>query len=424
MKKTFVLLSLLLCNMVIFSQSKKTIALLNEGIETNNREKINEALQKKARFSDSQLEKLIKSNNLELASLAIQNGASSTSGLIFAVDENNMDAVDIMLSNKAELSYKGLDVLDSVYAVNILKQKKAISFDIDEKNKPITVDDPVLMYNLYSLLKKPVSDSEKFVLYKYKTTNRLFGSKVIIKAVESNNVILCKKLIENGYDLTLPILINDFDPNFSGGFVSSGLITNIMKSNGTIDLQTNVGRIRSDNEGFYNTTVCPSPAVKKSILEFVFKSKNIGIKELILDNYFMKADMFGKLDRNTKATMLYFATESGDIQMVKQLVEKGVEINSLSFNGCSALYCAAKVGNIEIINYLLEKGALINFQNSSGETALMAASRFKQVETASLLLEKGADKTIKSKSGNTASDLAKDHNSDSKENPQKKINGN
>jgi hypothetical protein len=46
--------------MVLFSQSKKTIALLNEGIETNNREKINEALQKKARFSDCQLEKLIR----------------------------------------------------------------------------------------------------------------------------------------------------------------------------------------------------------------------------------------------------------------------------------------------------------------------------------------------------------------------------
>lgn len=84
-------------------------------------------------------------------------------------------------------------------------------------------------------------------------------------------------------------------------------------------------------------------------------------------------------------TELFRAVERGDLAEVRQLIDDGAEVNSLSksqgvtstvmfrvpyASGSTALHAAALLGHADIASLLLEKGADANIRNSDGHTAL------------------------------------------------------
>jgi ankyrin repeat protein len=78
--------------------------------------------------------------------------------------------------------------------------------------------------------------------------------------------------------------------------------------------------------------------------------------------------------------------ETGDIEIVKIIVEKGVDINA------DPLFCqAVQTGNLEIIDLFIQKGVNINFKNPQGKTPLEFAGTNKAV--VKRLLELGAQWT-------------------------------
>ena len=52
---------------------------------------------------------------------------------------------------------------------------------------------------------------------------------------------------------------------------------------------------------------------------------------------------------------LFKASEKGDIEAIKSLLGKGVDVNFIDFYGRTALAVAATKGNKEIVNLLIEK---------------------------------------------------------------------
>lgn len=84
----------------------------------------------------------------------------------------------------------------------------------------------------------------------------------------------------------------------------------------------------------------------------------------------------------------------GDISMVKELLDRNVNVNALDQDGRTALMFAAFNGHLEIVKSLYEKGAKINLQDYVGRTALMFASSGKFPETVNFLLEEGADANL------------------------------
>ena len=60
---------------------------------------------------------------------------------------------------------------------------------------------------------------------------------------------------------------------------------------------------------------------------------------------------------------------------------------------------ASDKGNLEAVKLLLDKGAEVNAKNKDGKTALLVASN---LEVVKLLLDKGADVNVKDKNGGTA----------------------
>lgn len=122
---------------------------------------------------------------------------------------------------------------------------------------------------------------------------------------------------------------------------------------------------------------------------------------------------------------LYSAAGAGDIEILQQLFNEGVSLNStlnqypysplifaiineqkeavkfLLSKGMgtrtqeNAFVSASKVGNLDIVKTLLEYGADINEQDREGNTALIQATSLDNITLVRFLLSKGADRTIK-----------------------------
>ena len=90
-------------------------------------------------------------------------------------------------------------------------------------------------------------------------------------------------------------------------------------------------------------------------------------------------------------TPLYHASSEGVYWLVKELIEKGANINAEGGYYGHVLQAAAAFGHLDIVTLLLEKGANINAKGGRHGHALQAAAILGYPDIVTLLLEKGAD---------------------------------
>lgn len=110
---------------------------------------------------------------------------------------------------------------------------------------------------------------------------------------------------------------------------------------------------------------------------------------------------------------LHQAAAVGDLDMVKDAISKGANVNEKEGKrGTRPLGLAVERGNTEVVRFLISKGADVKAANNNGFTALMAAAIKGSLETVKLLLRKGADVNARSSNGRTALDISR--NSDIK----------
>ncbi|THU75121.1 hypothetical protein K435DRAFT_814624, partial [Dendrothele bispora CBS 962.96] len=96
-------------------------------------------------------------------------------------------------------------------------------------------------------------------------------------------------------------------------------------------------------------------------------------------------------DEHTES--LKHALKQGDLEMCKQLIEKGADIDIKDSNDKTAIQVALRLEKPDVLQWLLEKGAGCNTEEKS-EILLWAATceeSHYHVRIVELLLEKGAD---------------------------------
>lgn len=103
-------------------------------------------------------------------------------------------------------------------------------------------------------------------------------------------------------------------------------------------------------------------------------------------------------------TALHAASHQGHVDVVKELIKAGSDVNLVGEYGNTALI---NTRSIEIVNELIKAGADINLQNYGNETALIRAVRLNNIDIVNALLSKGADVLLKNEKGETALDIAK-----------------
>lgn len=105
-------------------------------------------------------------------------------------------------------------------------------------------------------------------------------------------------------------------------------------------------------------------------------------------------------DSEEDGRLLPVAAERGDLNSVKNMLERGVNPDAMN-NGWTALHFAAQSGRMEIMKILLEKGADIEARAAGRVTPLYLAAVRGQVNAAALLLSNGAVVDVENRSGLT-----------------------
>jgi hypothetical protein len=107
---------------------------------------------------------------------------------------------------------------------------------------------------------------------------------------------------------------------------------------------------------------------------------------------------------NTLWTPLHYAAWSGDVELVRVLIELKADIGAQSRSAKTPLHIASNSyspNGPTVARYLLERGSDVNARTDDGRTPLHRATEGKLVETARVLIEHGADIDAENNSGST-----------------------
>ena len=106
------------------------------------------------------------------------------------------------------------------------------------------------------------------------------------------------------------------------------------------------------------------------------------------------------------ANSIWVSAKKGDIESIRQHIAFGTNLNSVgSSRDETALIIAACQGHVEIVKLLIEEGVDLNIQNNEGVTAQFCAVFFGRTEIVQILSDAGADPNIVMSQDLTAMDL-------------------
>ena len=88
--------------------------------------------------------------------------------------------------------------------------------------------------------------------------------------------------------------------------------------------------------------------------------------------------------------LLTAACEQGDLELVKQHLEKGTDVNLQDDDGQTPIMIACREGHMDIANILIKSNASVNLSDKAGSTPLTAASKQGNDDIIELLLQNGA----------------------------------
>ena len=86
---------------------------------------------------------------------------------------------------------------------------------------------------------------------------------------------------------------------------------------------------------------------------------------------------------------IHEAARTGNIEVVKQQIAAGTDVNAKGLYDRPPLHYAAQLGHKETVELLIAEGADVNAKSKRGETPLDWAIKFKQTEIADLLRKHG-----------------------------------
>jgi len=112
-----------------------------------------------------------------------------------------------------------------------------------------------------------------------------------------------------------------------------------------------------------------------------------------------------KIDDNFQIAMnmsLKYPLKNNNIEVVKFLLEKGIDLNNPDYKGNLPIFYAIEYNNIGLLKLLIESGADLNLKNAKGETMLMLAAISDQLELIKMLVEKGININIQDNEGKTS----------------------
>ena len=136
-----------------------------------------------------------------------------------------------------------------------------------------------------------------------------------------------------------------------------------------------------------------------TVLHYAASSSSEEISESLVkhDQYLAEHDA----DKNGGALHFVIKNCKESLNIVKNLVEQGADVNVKDYRYKTALHHAVEAKSLEIVKYLVEHGADVNCKTKRGTTALHFAVGTGSLEMVRYLVENGAKVTTKQSCGAT-----------------------
>jgi ankyrin repeat protein len=130
-----------------------------------------------------------------------------------------------------------------------------------------------------------------------------------------------------------------------------------------------------------------------NIIEIVKKGDCEVLEKMIEDK---GTEIFKERDANGGHTVTHWAAQSGNLKILRLLVENGAPLHEQSQDttGMTPVHWAATRGHTEVVHMLLQRGVHVNVQDKSGCTPLLIAAQYGHALLVSYLMQNGADPNI------------------------------
>jgi ankyrin repeat protein len=103
---------------------------------------------------------------------------------------------------------------------------------------------------------------------------------------------------------------------------------------------------------------------------------------------------------------LHRGAESGNMELIRLLLDRGAEINAENVGGHTPLHFGAFAGHVEVLRVLLDNGARIDHQGKDGSVPLHFACGQGKMEAIEYLIQRGANLKIENNAGKLPLDWA------------------
>ena len=129
---------------------------------------------------------------------------------------------------------------------------------------------------------------------------------------------------------------------------------------------------------------------------------DLAVKEKKFELACYLIDKGAQIKDATNPYLMHTAVFHNQIELTKQLIAKGADINELGANGYTPLHVAVGKGNVEMVRFLVgQKGANVSAQDEQGNTPLYYAVKNKNLELVRILLQHGAKVDVKNRNSVT-----------------------
>ena len=165
----------------------------------------------------------------------------------------------------------------------------------------------------------------------------------IFHAGLSRRYEVVKYLIDCGADLAAH---DGYVIHYAGQVTDNKEIISLLVTYGALDAHTH-----------------PSSEPARQFIYAVFLANAERVNAMLRDSPKLVQERYARGD-----TALHHATRNGDLEIVKQLVRGGADVNVVADQGHFPLYCAAGHGHAETTRYLVENGADLHARLADGKT--------------------------------------------------------
>ncbi len=359
--------------------------------------------------------------NLDIAAIALQNGANGELYYNHAVKSNNTQLAQLLLANGTNSNVLLEKAVDNQ---SILFGQLAIDNGAQPNSKPNLIETAVNN-----------NDTKMVQLLINNGATLTNGGKLLAKSIELKNEALCQILLENGAPVSNQALIvnavntdNDrivallleygADPNVGMQpaidknktemvlmMIDAGAVatdTKFIASAATKgNLQIVTALVQSGaapNEGVLGAINAGSQPVFDYLMSMGADNTNIDYvvatvrqNRTVMFKYLIDQGAPVAYKNASNENLLHLACRNDNYAIAEVLIRKGVDVNQKTNEGDTPLHIAANVGrnNLDVCTLLVDNGADVNASNNKGKSILKVADGKKLKD---YLKSKGASK--------------------------------